>query len=101
MQQHRNVAGLCVIYKTHKQQIPHMDALRQPWTRPHGHTTRTSATRDHQLIVPIVTTGTFQAFLPSTLHRNVVPLGTSDTARIKVGNLPSAVPVRVARLVET
>ncbi|KAG0715148.1 hypothetical protein GWK47_012632 [Chionoecetes opilio] len=65
LQQRRDVAGLCVVYKTHKQYVPHLAALRQPWARPHGHTTRTAATRDHQLIVPFARTETsLRSFLP-------------------------------------
>ncbi|KAG0718952.1 hypothetical protein GWK47_051501 [Chionoecetes opilio] len=65
LQQRRDVAGLCVVYKTHKQHVPHLAALRQPWARPHGHTTRTAATRDHQLIVPFARTETsLRSFLP-------------------------------------
>ncbi|KAG0722187.1 hypothetical protein GWK47_044984 [Chionoecetes opilio] len=65
LQQRRDVAGLCVVYKTHKQHVPHLAALRQPWARPHGHTTRTAATKDHQLIVPFARTETsLRSFLP-------------------------------------
>ncbi|KAG0710822.1 hypothetical protein GWK47_022007 [Chionoecetes opilio] len=65
LQQRRDVAGLCVVYKTHKQHVPHLAALRQPWARSHGHTTRTAATRDHQLIVPFARTETsLRSFLP-------------------------------------
>ncbi|KAG0712555.1 hypothetical protein GWK47_018223 [Chionoecetes opilio] len=65
LQQRRDVAGLCIVYKTHKQHVPHLAALRQPWARPHGHTTRTAATRDHQLIVPFARTETsLRSFLP-------------------------------------
>ncbi|KAG0716722.1 hypothetical protein GWK47_009008 [Chionoecetes opilio] len=65
LQQRRDVAGLCVVYKTHKQHVPHLAALRQPWTRPHDHTTRTAATRDHQLFVPFARTETsLRSFLP-------------------------------------
>ncbi|KAG0723207.1 hypothetical protein GWK47_043113 [Chionoecetes opilio] len=53
LQQRRDVAGLCVVYKTYKQHIPHLAVLRQPWARPHGHITRTAVIRDHQLIVPL------------------------------------------------
>ncbi|KAG0703016.1 hypothetical protein GWK47_024980 [Chionoecetes opilio] len=63
--QRREVAGLCVVYKTHEQHVPHPAALRQPWARPHGHATRTAATRDHQLIVPFARTETsLRSFLP-------------------------------------
>ncbi|XP_069987613.1 uncharacterized protein [Penaeus vannamei] len=34
LQQRRDVAGLCVIYKTHKQSAPHLTVLRQPWSQP-------------------------------------------------------------------
>ncbi|KAG0712473.1 hypothetical protein GWK47_018400 [Chionoecetes opilio] len=65
LQQRRDVAGLCVVYKTHKQHVPHLAALRQPWARPHGHTTRTTATMDHQLIVPFARTEiSLRSFLP-------------------------------------
>ncbi|KAG0693341.1 hypothetical protein GWK47_027544 [Chionoecetes opilio] len=65
LQQRRDVAGLCVVYKTHKQHVPHLAALRHPWARPHRHTTRTAATRDHQLIVPFARTETsLRFFLP-------------------------------------
>ncbi|KAG0719688.1 hypothetical protein GWK47_049993 [Chionoecetes opilio] len=58
LHQRRDVAGLCVVYKTHKQHVPQLAVLRQSWARPHGHTTRTAATRDHQLIVPSARTET-------------------------------------------
>ncbi|XP_069987649.1 uncharacterized protein [Penaeus vannamei] len=65
LQQRRDVAGLCVIYKTHKQSAPHLTALRQPWAQPHGHATRAAATGDDQLVVPFARTETFlRSFLP-------------------------------------
>ncbi|XP_045105136.1 uncharacterized protein LOC123500494 [Portunus trituberculatus] len=65
LQQRRDVAGLCVIYKTHKQGAPHLTALRQPWAQPHGHTTRAATSRVHQLVVPFARTETFlRSFLP-------------------------------------
>ncbi|ROT71085.1 hypothetical protein C7M84_010604 [Penaeus vannamei] len=65
LQQRRDVAGLCVIYKTHKQSAPHLTALRQPWSQPHGHATRAAATGDDQLVVPFARTETFlRSFLP-------------------------------------
>jgi len=65
LQQRRDVAGLCVIYKTHKQSAPHLTALRQPWSQPHGHATRVAATGDDQLVVPFARTETFlRSFLP-------------------------------------
>ena len=65
LQQRRDVGGLCIIYKTHKQRAPHLTALRQPWAQPHGHTTRAAASRDHQLVVPYARTETFlRSFLP-------------------------------------
>ncbi|KAG0713602.1 hypothetical protein GWK47_015845 [Chionoecetes opilio] len=65
LQQRRDVAGLCVVYKTHKQHVPYLAALRQPWARPHGHTARPAATRDHQLIVPSARMETsLRSFLP-------------------------------------
>ncbi|KAG0716627.1 hypothetical protein GWK47_009216 [Chionoecetes opilio] len=36
----------------------YLSLLDKPWARPHGHTTRTAATRDHQLIVPFARTET-------------------------------------------
>ncbi|XP_045130531.1 uncharacterized protein LOC123515741 [Portunus trituberculatus] len=65
LQQRRDVAGLCVIFKTHKQGAPHLTALRQPWAQPHGHTTRAATSRVHQLVVPFARTETFlRSFLP-------------------------------------
>lgn len=65
LQQRRDMTGLCVIYKTHKQSALHLTALRQPWAQSHGHTTRGAASRDHQLVVPFARTETFlRSFLP-------------------------------------
>ena len=58
LQQRRDVAGLCVIYKTHKQRLPHLAALRQPWAIPHSHATRASTTREDQLKIPFARTET-------------------------------------------
>ncbi|XP_045105429.1 uncharacterized protein LOC123500947 [Portunus trituberculatus] len=65
LQQRRDLAGLCVIFKTHKQGAPHLTALRQPWAQPHGHTTRAATSRVHHLVVPFARTETFlRSFLP-------------------------------------
>ncbi|KAG0725084.1 hypothetical protein GWK47_004826 [Chionoecetes opilio] len=89
LQQRRDVAGLCVVYKTHKQHVPHLAALRQPWARPHGHTTRTAATRDHQMM-SLYQDGDLSAFpFPSALHKNVEPNGTADTASLYRHSRPS------------
>ncbi|KAG0722335.1 hypothetical protein GWK47_006092 [Chionoecetes opilio] len=65
LQQRRNIAELCVVYKTHKQHVPYLAVLRQPWARPHGHTTRAAAIRDHQLIIPFARTETsLRSFRP-------------------------------------
>ena len=65
LQQRRDVAGLCVIYKTHKQCVPHLAALRQPWAQPHRHSTRAATTRDHQLKIPFARTEAhLRSFLP-------------------------------------
>ncbi|XP_070000716.1 uncharacterized protein [Penaeus vannamei] len=65
LQQRRDVAGLCVIYKTHKQSAPHLTALHQPWAQLHSHTTRAAATGDDQLVIPFARTETFlHSFLP-------------------------------------
>ena len=65
LQQRRDVAGLCVMYKIHKQRATHLSTLRQPWAQPHRHTTRASVTRDHQILVPYARTETYlRSFIP-------------------------------------
>ncbi|KAG0710272.1 hypothetical protein GWK47_002543 [Chionoecetes opilio] len=86
-EQCRDVAGLCVVYKTHKQHVPHLAALRQPSARPHGHTTRTAATRDHQLIVSFARTEkSLRSFLPRyTRVWNRMPFRTTVTVSLGPG----------------
>ncbi|KAG0718080.1 hypothetical protein GWK47_053169 [Chionoecetes opilio] len=82
LQQRRDVSGLCVVYKTHKQHVPHLAALRQPWARPHGHTTRNCCYQGPSTDRPFCQDGDLSAFLPSALHKNVEPHGTADTASL-------------------
>ena len=56
LQHRRDVAGLCVMYKVHKQRTPHLDSLRLKPAAPTSHATRAATNRDHQLTVPFART---------------------------------------------
>ena len=65
LQHRRDVAGLCAIYKIHRESAPHLAKLRQPWATPIPHATRDAHTREHQLTVPFSRTETFlRSFIP-------------------------------------
>ncbi len=65
LQHRRDVAGLCTIYKIHRDGAPHLATLRQPWATPHPYTTRDAHTREQQLYVPFARTEIFlRPFLP-------------------------------------
>ena len=65
LQHRRDVAGLCVMYKVHKQSAPHLASLRQPWAAPLSHATRDSRWRERQVTVPFARTETFlRSFVP-------------------------------------
>ena len=75
LQHRRDVAGLCAIFKIHREGAQHLSALRQPWAAPHSHSTRDARTRDQQLTVPFARTETFlRSFVPryTRLWNNLV-----------------------------
>ena len=75
LQHRRDVAGLCAIFKIHREGAQHLSALRQPWAAPHPHSTRDAQTRDQQLTVPFARTETFlRSFVPryTRLWNNLV-----------------------------
>ncbi|KAG0728236.1 hypothetical protein GWK47_032923 [Chionoecetes opilio] len=81
LQQRRDVAGLCVVYKTHKQHVPTWLLSDSPGQ---DHTAT-----PHELLLqgpstdrPFCQDGDLSAFLPSALHKNVEPNGTADTASL-------------------
>ena len=94
LQHRRDVAGLCVIYKIHRQGATHLGALRQPWATPHHHATRDAHTRNQQLAVPFARTETYlRSFLPrytrlwnSLTQQSEVHLASSLTAFKKSAN---------------
>lgn len=65
LQQRRDVAGLCTMYKIHKLHNPHLTVLRlHPPPMP-VHATRAASDRDHQLTVPFARTECcLRSFLP-------------------------------------
>ena len=65
LQHRRDVAGLCVMYKVHKQHSPHLSPLRlQPPPTP-VHSTRGAEDADQQVAVPFARTELYlRSFLP-------------------------------------
>lgn len=75
LQQRRDVAGLCVMYKVHKLHTPHLTPLRLDPPPTPVHATRGTRNRDHQLTVPFARTEYFlRSFIPrySRLWNNLV-----------------------------
>ena len=65
LQQRRDVAGLCVMYKVYAQHSPHIASLRQSWATQHDYATRAADARAQQIAVPFARTETFlRSFLP-------------------------------------
>ena len=56
LQHRREVAALCVMYKVHRQNIPHLASLRLEPQTAALHDTRTSSTRGQELKVPFART---------------------------------------------
>ncbi|KAG0723673.1 hypothetical protein GWK47_005430 [Chionoecetes opilio] len=65
LQQRRDVAGMCVMYKAHKMQLLQLAELRlNPRARP-SHSTRAAHNIDHQVTVPFARTEHYlRSFLP-------------------------------------
>ena len=65
LQQRRDVAGLCVMYKVHRMQLPQLAGLRLDSPAPTLHATRAAHNTDHQVIVPFARTEYYlRSFLP-------------------------------------
>lgn len=65
LQHRRDVAALCVFYKVHQQNSPHLATLRLQPEVPSTYNTRNSHSRSHELHVPFARTQTFlRTFLP-------------------------------------
>ncbi|KAG0727606.1 hypothetical protein GWK47_034285 [Chionoecetes opilio] len=66
LQQRRDMAGMCVMYKAHRMQLLQLTELRlNPRARP-SHSTRASHNIDHQVTVPFARTEHYlRSFLPS------------------------------------
>lgn len=65
LQQRRDVAGMCVMYKTHRIQLPQLAALRLNPPVPQPHATRGTLNSDHQVVVPYARTENYlRSFLP-------------------------------------
>ena len=56
LQHRREVAALCVMYKVHRQNIPHLAPLRLEPKTPALHDTRTSSNRSQELMIPFART---------------------------------------------
>ena len=75
LQKRRDVSGLCVMYKAHKLNTPHLSALRLQQAASPTHNTRTSHSRSSELQVPFARTEQYKrTFLPkySRLWNNMV-----------------------------
>ncbi|KAG0698463.1 hypothetical protein GWK47_026042 [Chionoecetes opilio] len=77
LQQRRDVAGMCVMYKAHRMQLLQLAELRlNPRARP-SHSTRVAHNIDHQVTVPFARTEHYlRFFLPA-----MVDYGTPWCAR--------------------
>nr|XP_027229081.1 uncharacterized protein LOC113820905 [Penaeus vannamei] len=65
LQHRRDVAALCVFYKVHQENNPHLATLRLQPEVPSTYNTRNSHSRSHELHVPFARTETFlRTFLP-------------------------------------
>ncbi|KAG0726212.1 hypothetical protein GWK47_037082 [Chionoecetes opilio] len=92
LQQRRDVAGMCVMYKAHRMQLLQLAELRlNPRARP-SHSTRAAHNIDHQVTVPLREDGTLPPLLPTPLWSTLEHLGAPDRpaphhfhARLQIG----------------
>ncbi|KAG0717932.1 hypothetical protein GWK47_053432 [Chionoecetes opilio] len=91
LQQRRDVAGMCVMYKAHRMQLLQLAELRlNPRARP-SHSTRAAHNIDHQ-VTALREDGTLPPLLPTPLWSTLEHLGAPDRpaphhfhARLQIG----------------